>query len=377
MKSEIIGISLTATLAGSLTPLSASEPATQPALRTQFINHERWPDNNGVHINAHGGGVLFHDGTYYWFGEHKIAGEAGNIAHVGVRCFSSTDLYNWTDAGVALPVSEDPTSDIAKECIIERPKVIYNQQTKKFVMWFHLELKGQGYSAARTAVAVADQPTGPFEYLHSLRPNAGAWPLNVTEADQQPGPKNFLQRDFAGGQMARDMTLFLDDDGKAYHIAASEENETLHISELSEDYLSFTGRYIRVFPGKSHEAPAICKHNGRYWMLSSGCSGWAPNAARSAVADSMLGSWTELGNPCVGTNPHNNLGPDKTFGGQSTHIFQVAGQSKLLIAMFDIWSPEDAIDGRHIWLPITFTDDALKIEWASEWKLPGTPQTSE
>ncbi|KAA6310420.1 hypothetical protein EZS27_038272, partial [termite gut metagenome] len=27
-----------------------------------------WPDNNGVHINAHGGGILYHEGKYYWFG---------------------------------------------------------------------------------------------------------------------------------------------------------------------------------------------------------------------------------------------------------------------------------------------------------------------
>lgn len=24
---------------------------------------EIWPDNNGEHINAHGGGVMYHDGT--------------------------------------------------------------------------------------------------------------------------------------------------------------------------------------------------------------------------------------------------------------------------------------------------------------------------
>ena len=32
---------------------------------------EIWKDNTGVHINAHGGGVLFHNGRYYWFGEYK------------------------------------------------------------------------------------------------------------------------------------------------------------------------------------------------------------------------------------------------------------------------------------------------------------------
>lgn len=44
------------------------------------------------------------------------------------------------------------------------------------------------------------------------------------------------------------MTLFVDDDGTAYHIYSSEENLTLHIAELSDDYLSHTGKYIRIFP---------------------------------------------------------------------------------------------------------------------------------
>ena len=56
-----------------------------------------WKDNNGVHINAHGGGMLYHEGTYYWFGEHKVEGRKGNKAQVGVHCYSSTDLYNWKD----------------------------------------------------------------------------------------------------------------------------------------------------------------------------------------------------------------------------------------------------------------------------------------
>lgn len=69
--------------------------------------------------------------------------EVGNLANVGVHCYSSKDLYNWTDQGIALSVVEDALGhDIAKGCILERPKVIYNPVTKKYVMWFHLKLKG-------------------------------------------------------------------------------------------------------------------------------------------------------------------------------------------------------------------------------------------
>ena len=122
---------------------------------------EIWPDNQGVHVNAHGGGVLYHEGTYYWYGENKS--DTTNSAMVGIMCYSSSNLVDWKNEGVALPVvKDDANSDIVQGCIMERPKVIYNPKTKKFVMWFHLELKGKGYAAARSAVAVSDTPTGPF-----------------------------------------------------------------------------------------------------------------------------------------------------------------------------------------------------------------------
>lgn len=349
-----------------------------------------WLDNNGVHINAHGGGILDHDGVYYWFGEHKIEGEVGNTAQVGVRCYSSTDLYNWKDEGVALSVSNDPNSEIVKGCILERPKVIYNVGTGKFVMWFHLELKGNAYRSARTGVAVSDSATGPFKYLRSYRPDAGHWPVNVKEEQKEPDSiakaraaehglatyritnykaYNMLGAHQEGGQMSRDMTLFVDDDGTAYHLHASEFNTTLHISQLTDDYLGFSGRYIRLFPLRWMEAPAICKRNGKYYLLASGCSGWKPNAARSAVADSIWGPWKELGNPCEGVNPYNDLGPEKTFGGQSTYLLPVRDKKDTFIAMFDIWTPDNPIDGRYIWLPVSFKDGRIVVTWHSEWDL--------
>ena len=73
-----------------------------------------WLDNNGVHINAHGGGFIFSNNSYYWFGEHKTEGKAGNKANVGVHCYSSKDLYNWKDEGIAFSVSNDTTSLIVE-----------------------------------------------------------------------------------------------------------------------------------------------------------------------------------------------------------------------------------------------------------------------
>ena len=94
--------------------------------------------------------------TYYWFGEHKTEGEGGNVAQVGVHFYSSKDLYNWKDEGIALSVSDDESSPIVKGCILERPKVIFNKKTGRYVMWFHLEPKGAGYTGAKSGVAVSD-----------------------------------------------------------------------------------------------------------------------------------------------------------------------------------------------------------------------------
>lgn len=350
-----------------------------------------WKDDKGVHINAHGGGILFDKGKYYWFGEHKVAGDAGNYAQVGVHCYSSKDLYNWKDEGIALSVVEnDDKHPIAKGCILERPKVVYNKKTKKYVMWFHLELKGRGYGAAHSGVAVSDKVTGPYKFLRSGRINPQKWPINMPEADKvelAPGathpqltgswypeempPYAFLKRDFKEGQMARDMTIFVDDDKKAYHLYSSEENGTHHIAELTDDYLGHTGKYVRVFEGRFMEAPAIFKHNGKYYFIASGCTGWGPNAARSAVADSIMGPWTELKNPCLGENS------GTTFGSQSTYILPVQGKKDTYIFMADMWRPQNAIDGRHLWLPIKFNGDQIELKWQDEWKLPSSTSSSK
>ena len=326
-----------------------------------FSPGQLWKDNNGVHINAHGGGMLIYKKTYYWFGEHKIEGKTGNTAQVGVHCYSSKDLYNWTDEGIALQVDDDINSDIQKGCILERPKVIYNSKTKKFVMWFHVELKGNGYRSARAGIAIANKVTGPYRFIRSTRATPGCFPVNVD--NNEIGGKHIYVRDLNNGQMVRDQQLFVDDDGVAYHIFASEDNRTLHIAELTDDYLDYTGKYVRVFEERYMEAPALFKKDGLYYFMGSGCTGWAPNAARSAVAPSIWGPWTELGNPCVGENS------EKTLYSQSTYILPKKKKKNAFIYMGDRWKPNNPIDGRYIWLPIQFEENKFKIKWMDQWDL--------
>ncbi|MFN8240946.1 MAG: glycoside hydrolase family 43 protein [Bacteroidales bacterium] len=312
--------------------------------KKSFTPGQVWNDAGGNPINAHGGGIMFHQGTYYWYGEYKkgqtrlVPGQSWECYRVdagGISCYSSTNLTDWKFEGIVLkPELEDTTSDIHVSRVIERPKVIYNEKTGKFVMWFHAD--SEDYSYARAGVAVSDSPVGPFRYLGSIRP---------------------------GGDMSRDMTLFRDKDGRAYHIFSSESNATMHVSLLTEDYLQPSGIVRRILVGRNREAPAMFEHEGRYYLITSGCTGWSPNAAILATADSVLGDWRELYNPCSGVNS------DSTFSSQGTFMLPLVNKPGRFIFMADRWKKTDLEDSRYVWLPAVFRGDSLVIEWKESWSL--------
>ena len=143
----------------------------------------------------------------------------------------------------------------------------------------------------------------------------------------------------------------------------------MHIAELTDDYLGYTGRYVRILENTLTEAPAICKWQGYYYLIGSGCTGWAPNTARLFRAKNIFGPWEFVGNPCRGVNPFNKLGPEKTWGAQSTFILPIHNRPGQFIAMFDIWTPKNPIDARYVWLPVSFEKDSLTIHWKDQWKL--------
>ncbi len=299
-------------------------------LNNGYCQPPDWRDTDGNFIQAHSAGIMFHDGLYHMYGENKDGptkpgGCGARVDLVGINCYTSPDLVHWTNRGIVLePVADDKSHDLHPSRILERPKVIYNEKMKEFVMWMHID--AWDYSAALAGVAVSDSPTGPFEYLGSMKPN---------------------------GHDSRDLTVFEDDDGKAYLFHSGESNKTTIISELRADYLAPSGHFERVFIDRSMEAPAVFKHGGRYYFIASGCTGWHPNAARSAVADSIWGPWTELGNPARGE------GADTTFRSQGTFVLPLEDR---YLFMADRWNIEDLGRSGYLWLPISFEDGRPVIE---------------
>ena len=330
--------------------LCQSLGAQEQARFSRFVPGEVWPDAAGKPIQAHGGGVIVRGDTYYWYGEDRT-----DRRRTDVSCYSSTDLCNWKHEGVAFAHDALP-EDIRDITFVERPKVVFNAKTGKYVMWMHLEQRG--YHFAQAGIASADQPAGPFTFLHHMRPVQ----YNADYKDDDPD----RQKEFGGTY--RDMNLFVDDDGEAYAIYASEGNWTLYIVRLNDEY---TGPEIpmvqdktwaRVLIRKMREAPAPFKHGTRYYMITSGCTGWNPNPADYAVADHILGPWESKGNPCVGAES------ELTFRSQSTCVLPVAGKPGCFIFMADRWMPRRLSDSRYIWLPFQIgPDGGFTIPWLDAW----------
>jgi hypothetical protein len=293
-------------------------------------------DTEGNPVNAHGAGAMVHNGVYYLFGEIKkgktwlVKGQDWEDYRVpagGVSCYSSRDLEHWKYEGVALaPVMGSPEHDLDTSRVIERPKVIYNSKTKQFVMWMHIDKNDYSYSQA--GVAVSDKPQGPYRYLGSVKPN---------------------------GQMSRDMTLFQDNDGKAYLIYASEQNNTMQVCLLADDYLSPSKTYSRILVNRRREAPALFKNKGKYYLVTSSCTGWSPNAATYAVADHPLGPYKEYGNPCKGP------GAETTYEAQSAYVLPVGNH---YLFMADRWNKLDLEKSNYIWLPLDVTGGKVEIKKA-------------
>jgi hypothetical protein len=144
---------------------------------------ELWLDDRGQHIQAHGGGIIKLDDTYYWFGEDRSQGLDRSKRYVS--CYASKDLAHWTFRNQVLKLA-DPEI-FGPRRVVERPKVFFNAETKTYVMYMHID--DGAYKVARVGVAVSDKIDGDYRYLRSFRP---------------------LEHE------SRDIGQFIDDDGSAY-----------------------------------------------------------------------------------------------------------------------------------------------------------------
>lgn len=124
-----------------------------------------WLNTEGKRIQAHGGSVMYVAGMYYWYGENKEKTTGDSLIwHWGVRAYASKDLYNWEDKGIIIPLeTENLDSPLHPHAHMDRPHILYNKSTKKYVCW----LKVMGHSedegdSQKETILIADNILGPY-----------------------------------------------------------------------------------------------------------------------------------------------------------------------------------------------------------------------
>lgn len=305
---------------------------------------ETWYDTSGSAINAHGGCVVYHEGVYYWFGEQR----SGNKSD-GISCYSSTDFYSWKRVGRAVTptgTKTDACEDIAQGRTLERPKVIYNDSTGKWVMWIHWE-NGEDYGEAKVAVCEADKVTGPYTLVSVTRPN---------------------------DHDSRDQTLFKDFDGTAYHIYSTNMNSNTHCTPLTDDYLSSTEEINLQLKGRRFEAAALFRVGDTYYGLFSGCTGWDPNPGRYMYTTDIMGEWMapadfKASDGSTGINYCIDDGKDNSYRSQSNFVFPVPGYDRCFVYMGDRWNSSNVQSSKHVWLPLSVRSGYPTVRWFDKWDM--------
>ena len=145
------------------------------------------------------------DGTYYMIGEDKTQG----TVFQNVNCYSSKNLVEWTYEGALLSQTQE-AGDLGPDRVVERPKVLFNDNTGKYVLYLHID--SRDYKEAKVGVATGDTVCGKYEYHGSFRPL---------------------------GFQSRDMGLFKDEDGSGYLLSED-------VSDAAFFFCHF-GKFLTVF----------------------------------------------------------------------------------------------------------------------------------
>ena len=341
---------------------------------------EVWLDTEGKPIQAHGFQVTRIGDKYYWYGEDKTNTLFGtNMMFGGVRCYSSTDFYNWKDEGLIVTPDPDPASPTHHCQKLERPHILRSPKTGRWVCW----LKSQS-NDGHFVILEADSFMGPYRYVRSLKPCGFA----VGDFDMYSDPET----------------------GKGYVWFERPHWEQI-CAELTDDYLDASGKYSEHFVGQTppltREAAAHFVMDGRHYIYTSGTTGYTPNPSEVAVFDDYHGDYKTLGNPHIG-DPY-----DHSFCSQITSVIKIPGKN-LYVAMADRWQPhtnktdipkkewnsflkrykdhrpyprdfktprpadrfytlvnpnQDVYKATYVFLPIVVKDGVPMIEWKDEWRI--------
>ncbi len=290
-----------------------------------IINNSVWHDASGNEILAQGGSMIQVGSTFYWYGYDTSGSD--------VRCYSSTDLKNWTFVGISVNAGSWHG----------RPEVVYNSATAKYVM-----LTEAPNGSGRNAVA----------YYTSSTPT-GAFTLQRSDNTIFSVPMG-------------DHGVFKDTDGNAYLLAVTDDNGvangTLKIVKLNSDYLGLNSIVMSwtAQSGDKREAPSMLKRGSTYYLFTSRTAGWNSSETKYWKSTSLSSGWSAL--TLADTVPTST----DSFNTQHDFIITVNGsKGTTYIYAGDRYSQFTGVGvGKNAWYPLTFDGNgAPTINGYGQWTI--------
>jgi hypothetical protein len=260
--------------------------------------------------------------TYYWYG--------CDAAMTNQTCYSSDDLLHWKNHGNMLTASRGTN----------RMDVIYNDSTKKYVMVMKWETPGSEW--CNRGIATSESPTGPFTKLFDST---------------------------VYGANTGDMSVFQDDDGKAYYCWEVWNNGATSqaFALMTWDYTGLEKK-IQSWNASDREANCIMKRRGMYYYLTSKMVGIDPSETQYWTAPKIEGPWTTRLVPIIAPGDANR----KSWDTQVDFVFAFKGtEDTVQMYCGDRWvKPHPERNGDYVWLPITFTPkDSVVVDYYMDWEV--------
>lgn len=291
---------------------------------TTIENGIEWTDTEGYIVQAHGGNFIQVGNRWYLIGEDRASSFRPDV-----NLYSTDDFKTWRFEGKIIK-NYVTHPDLGHSRMIERPKLMYNEKTGKYVVWCHWE--SSNYGASEAGVFESDSIAGPYHCVWTGRP------LNTK---------------------SRDCNIFIDNDGAAYFISTTDENTNLGLFRLSDDYHTAVSKTV-LFKGERREAPAIAHIGDTYYMISSACTGWDPNQAKIATSKDITQGWSNL----------ENIGDRIAYDTQASSILTINGtDGTVYIYVGDRWMDPDLPRSKIIMLPIEFDNGKMVLNYYDTWEI--------
>lgn len=214
---------------------------------------------------------MVHNDTLYVYTSHDEDETVKNFFTMNDwKCYSTTDMVNWTDNGTVLSYKDFDWSRgdaWAGQCIFRNGKFYY---------YLPVNQKNGGNAIG---VAVSDSPTGPF--------------------------KDALGKPLLTGYGYIDPTVFIDDDGQAYlywgnpnlwHVKLNDDMVSYDLEygikkeDLRDDNFGYRSKKIDNRTAAYEEGPWLYKRNSLYYLFYP--AGGVPEHLAYSTAKSITGPWT-------------------------------------------------------------------------------------